>query len=277
MNFNEKMRYLRKKKGVSQDIASDKIGISISALRNYEKDRLAETDTLKRIQEYYKVPVEYLLNDNCINEEYNNIDIGEALKLSDKSIENIKDINSNTKTNIIDNFISNISKKDFWKKLDECAKLQKELKELEPIKKIQEYKDYFSKYWTKKSFNDYTIILSEDDYGGEFDIDYEKYYSENNCNYAPEDIEKILECINILKNNSIIGEELDDGVSVLDITYQYVTNTIETCIKHNSKIPLEELKTFFSIPDCEFTDRNGKLEILGFYISNELVRYIKDL
>lgn len=270
MNFNEKMIYLRKKKGVSQERASKKIGISVSSLRNYECDRIAETETLRKIQQYYNVPFEYLLNDNCINEEYNNIDIGETLKLSDTSINNIKSVNSNTKNNVIDNFISNISENDFWKKLDECIKLQTELKELEPLKELEKYKKHFKKYISNKSISDYEIIEDENS----FYYDYESYYKENSCTYKTEDKNIILKCLDIVFNNKIIKEL--DFIYLLN-KYDEFIDLIKKCINKGAKIPSESVKSFFDIPTNEIKERTDRLEILGFYISNELVRYIKNI
>ena len=269
MNFNEKMVYLRKKKGVSQERASKKIGISVSSLRNYECDRIAETETLRKIQQYYNVPFEYLLNDNCINEEYNNIDIGETLKLSDTSINNIKSVNSNTKNNVIDNFISNISENDFWKKLDECIKLQKELKELQPLKELEKYKKHFKKYISNKSISDYDVVEEEKwTY-----TDYDKYYEENSCTYKAEDKEIILKFIDTLKSNIVLG----NNNKLLNPKHYYHSTTIKKCVNKSAKIPPESIKIVLDIPTNEIKERTDRLEILGFYLSNELVRYIKNI
>lgn len=89
MTFEEKIKELRKEKEWTQEVASEKMGISISALRYYENGRLPDTVNLKKIKEAYDVPYEYLLDDNCENRIVKNIKINKYLGLSDKAIANI--------------------------------------------------------------------------------------------------------------------------------------------------------------------------------------------
>lgn len=90
MTFSDKIKELRKEKGVSQDIASKKMNMAISSLRNYENGRLPDTEQLRKIQQYYNVPYEYLLNDNCTTKDYNNMQVSKELGLSDEAISNLK-------------------------------------------------------------------------------------------------------------------------------------------------------------------------------------------
>lgn len=90
MTFSQKIKKLRDEEGWTQEVAKDELGISISALRNYENGRLPETDILKRFKDTYKVPYEYLLDDNCKNKSLENININSMLHLTDESILAIK-------------------------------------------------------------------------------------------------------------------------------------------------------------------------------------------
>ena len=101
MTFSEKMKLLREEKGITQQQASDEMGIAISSLRNYENGRLPDTVQLKIIKNYYDVTYEYLLDDQCENRTSENVEIGIQFGLSDKSIEALK--NSKEK-NILNNF-----------------------------------------------------------------------------------------------------------------------------------------------------------------------------
>ncbi len=93
MTFAEKIKELRKSIGKSQEQVSKEMGIAISTLRNYENGRLPDTYQLKIIKNYFNVPYEYLLDDNCKNKDYENTNIGKKLNLSDEVINKILEIN----------------------------------------------------------------------------------------------------------------------------------------------------------------------------------------
>ncbi|MGN1310717.1 MAG: helix-turn-helix domain-containing protein [Clostridia bacterium] len=90
MTFSEKIKELRKEKGVNQKVASGEMEMAISSLRNYENGRLPDTEQLRKIQNYYNVPYEYLLNDECTTKKYSNMEISRELGLSDKAIATLK-------------------------------------------------------------------------------------------------------------------------------------------------------------------------------------------
>lgn len=93
MNFSEKMKQLRNEKGITQQQASNEMGIAISSLRNYENNiRFPDTEQLRIIKNYYNVTYEYLLDDDCQNRTNKTINIGKELKLSEKAIKRIKDL-----------------------------------------------------------------------------------------------------------------------------------------------------------------------------------------
>lgn len=101
----EKLRLLRIEKGETQEDVSKILGIGITTLRNYENDkleRIPNTFQLKQLKEHYNVTYEYLLDDNCENKSSKNINIGKELNLSDKAIQNIKNLQI---TNLYDDYI----------------------------------------------------------------------------------------------------------------------------------------------------------------------------
>lgn len=268
MNFNEKMRYLRKKKEVTQQVASKKMGISISSLKNYENDRLADTKTIKLIKEYYQVSYEYLLDDDCINEVGQNIAIGKALSFSDNTIEKIKEIGKLTQNSPLESFIRETSKEKFWDRLDKYLQLSKEIQLLLPLKEMTKYSDLFFKYSTEESLWDYI---------DETTADFEKFYSNNHCDYEPLEKETLLECIKKLSENPIFEMiEFSDNekYSILDYKYNCEHLNIKECITHNSLIPKNSIKAFFEISQSEINERNQEMEILGFYLSKEFSAYL---
>ena len=87
----------------------------------------------------------------------------------------------------------------------------------------------------------------------------------------------IIKCIDILENNNILGEKIDNANTLLDLKYQFSPLEIRDFVNNSAKIPLDYIETLFDIPTSEFKERTNRLEILGFYISNELIRYIKNI
>lgn len=62
MNFNEKLRLLRKESGVTLKEISNGIGIPLSTYSNYEQGlREPSLHILKRICDYYDVSADYLI------------------------------------------------------------------------------------------------------------------------------------------------------------------------------------------------------------------------
>lgn len=123
MNFSEKMKKLREEKGKTQSQASKEMNIAISSLRNYEGGRLPDTFQLKVIKDYYQVPYEYLLDDECENKSNHTLDIGKELKLSDNAIHEIKRAN-----NYIDSlnlFIEKCNLESISKKLNNYITLKR--------------------------------------------------------------------------------------------------------------------------------------------------------
>lgn len=59
------MAELRKQKGISQDDLATDLNISQSSISNYESGNTTpDTETLKKIADYFQVPVSYLFSDD---------------------------------------------------------------------------------------------------------------------------------------------------------------------------------------------------------------------
>lgn len=123
MNFHEKIRLLRNELGLTQEQVSSTIPMGITSLRNYEKDRLPDTQQLKKLKDFYKVPYEYLLNDECNTREEENLRIGEKLGISDKCITILKELSLNKKNYILEDLIEYIYNEDMLSKLEELSKI----------------------------------------------------------------------------------------------------------------------------------------------------------
>lgn len=118
MNFSKKIKKLRLDNKLTQEQASNKMGIAISSLRNYENGRLPDTHQLKIIKNFYNVSYEYLLEDNCENKTDENINIYKELSLTDSTIEKLKKISKNINNNVVNIFLNSLSM-DFWDEFDE--------------------------------------------------------------------------------------------------------------------------------------------------------------
>ncbi len=114
MNIAEKLRKLREEKGISQNKLIEElkekqnINVAISSIRNYENvkaPRIPQGDVLLALARYYDVTLEYLIDDNITTYKKENLNIGKELKLTDKSIENIKRIN-NEYYNLFDDLLN---------------------------------------------------------------------------------------------------------------------------------------------------------------------------
>lgn len=64
MGINEKLKKLRKIKGINQEQAAAEIGVSLSSYQKYERDKNSVTpslDVLVKLADFYNVSTDYLL------------------------------------------------------------------------------------------------------------------------------------------------------------------------------------------------------------------------
>lgn len=102
-------RYIKENNLKYTDIYKD-TGIAKSSFTNYVSDRLPRyTDTLIFIKDYFNVPFSYLFKETD-TKEIDNIDIGLAYGLNDKSIEELKRLKKESENDSLDNNYSNTIK-----------------------------------------------------------------------------------------------------------------------------------------------------------------------
>ena len=102
MNIAEKLILLRKEKGLTQEEVADIFNISLTAIRNYENTkniRIPKNEILIKMAKFYDVSLEYLLDDTVNNRKQENINLEKDLKLSDRAIDNIRELNKSRKLN----------------------------------------------------------------------------------------------------------------------------------------------------------------------------------
>lgn len=95
MKLSRKLRLLREEAGKTQEQLRNETGLGIQTIRNYENDNLDKfpsTYQLKILKDYYGVTYEYLLDENCNNKTPETVEIGKFLRLSDTSLDKIKDL-----------------------------------------------------------------------------------------------------------------------------------------------------------------------------------------
>ena len=103
MDLRNKLINLRKEKKYTQEQLAQKLGISVSTIKNYESKKKSRTPDINILQIYAKffnVSLDYLLDDSINNKTSENINIEKSLNLSDKAIENLRNYNHNA-TNLL--------------------------------------------------------------------------------------------------------------------------------------------------------------------------------
>lgn len=161
MKLSEKLKLLREEKGMTQEQVCSELGIGIQSLRNYENtsiERIPNTIQLKMLKKFYNVTYEYLLDDTCENRTNESVDIGKKLKLSDKAIENIIDIqyvnnripedlrkslvSDSASPIIFSNWLENIDLKEFTALLEEYSRLNNIMESIQYFYNIKSIEDY---------------------------------------------------------------------------------------------------------------------------------------
>lgn len=141
-----RIRQEREISGLTQDLLSEKIGLSRQTLINYESGKSpVPIDVILKMCEVFGCEAEYLL---CASDQRNrvNTDLCEATKLSEKAVENILDLNRGTKPLIGDLRTENI------KTLDKILS-NKDLKYL-----LQAISDYRNNKQSDKDSQDFELF-----------------------------------------------------------------------------------------------------------------------
>ncbi len=281
MNIAEKLVKLRKEKGLTQEKLAQELNISIASIKNYENvktPREPKNDILLKFAKFYNVSTEYLLNDDITNKTTDNITIENKLNLSDKTIEKIVEINTKVNNEIIGKFIDYMSINEFWNKINEYIKLTNEINLLLPTLEILKYKALFTKYSTQDDLFNYLIRENED--SGYTDTN--AFYITNSCQYKKDDKKQLLDLLNLfLKIDDepfIISTSLKtDEVIYGDFNLSNALFVIKNCINNNAKMPILEINTLFEFPNKQINKKKERQEIIGFYLSKELNKFLSYL
>ncbi len=85
MELSKKIKCLRKKMGLSQLELSEKMQVSRQAVSGWESgSSKPSTENLKHLGSLYKVPLEYLLNDDAPDSTYVDLSDGEEINRESK-------------------------------------------------------------------------------------------------------------------------------------------------------------------------------------------------
>jgi len=251
MNFNEKMRLLRTELGLTQEQARKGMDISISSLRNYENDRFPDIEQLKRIQKFYKVSYEYLIDDECENRTEYNFKKQNKLNISDTTI-NILQKNSLEKNSyILENLIEYLHKKNISKLIEEYKKIDyiinvvfnNTLPKLEKLIKQKQYNK----------------ISDEEERDLELLINYNMELYEHNNLYEQ----------NYIKNLIMANKYYNDFKNILEY--------VKTAINYNENIDKYKLEMFSNYKKTEEIFINYKTYLLTntiIHIENDFIKNI---
>lgn len=88
MEFGEKLKYLRKQNGISQEELANKLNVSRQAISKWETGTLPDIENVKKISLFFDCSLEYLINDEVEdkNEEKKNGDTNIKRSISPECI-----------------------------------------------------------------------------------------------------------------------------------------------------------------------------------------------
>lgn len=117
MTFNERLKELRERKGLSQVALADKLGVSKSAVSMYERgERNPDFETLEVIADFFNVDMNYLLGK----------DDGSTYYLDPEAAEMAKEIFEDPNLRILFDASRKVSKEDLQLVVDMVKRLKKE-------------------------------------------------------------------------------------------------------------------------------------------------------
>lgn len=117
MTFNERLKELRERRGLSQVALADKLGVSKSAVSMYERgERNPDFETLEIIADFFNVDMNYLLGK----------DDGSTYYLDPEAAEMAKEIFEDPNLRILFDASRKVSKEDLQLVVDMVKRLKKE-------------------------------------------------------------------------------------------------------------------------------------------------------
>lgn len=94
----ERLKELRKSKGISQQQLADVILVSQQSVNKYENHNVEpDIETLIKIAEFFEVSVDYLIGRTNVKEQANNIKINELSNEEIKILKNYRELNNKQK------------------------------------------------------------------------------------------------------------------------------------------------------------------------------------
>ncbi|WP_117161258.1 helix-turn-helix domain-containing protein [Paraliobacillus sp. X-1268] len=91
MDFHERLRACREKRGLKQNEAAAKVGIKNNTLSSYENGtRQPDYEILSKLSELYDISLDYLINGSSKKDDDKNLFFFDMEGLSDEEIEDIK-------------------------------------------------------------------------------------------------------------------------------------------------------------------------------------------
>ena len=277
MKLPRKLRMLREEAGITQQQLRDKTGLGIQTIRNYESDSMEKfpnTYQLKLLCDFYGVTYEYLLNENCNNKTPEAVEIGKILKLSDTSLDRIKDLQNHDLQYFPDEglyYREDVHGEEAFDKwlssFDELKRFSVRLEILYTLNKIMETSKYF-------------INISKCEDAIEHSYNTDKVFVKKLNTLLSKKLEEYNECF----NTPLEGDFMIDNYTSLNNYFSEYLNRLNA---HKKIIPgtlfgeLDDLETAASII-YEDTFKNIKycqyeiLEIIKNCISKQSATFEKD-
>lgn len=263
MKLSKKLRLLREEKGLTQQALADKLNIGIQSIRNYENDsmdRIPNPAQLKMLKNFYNVNYEFLLDDDCENQNSDFIDIGKLLKLSDTSINkinNLQFINGNMDPNDIESLVSDsVSPAIFnsWIETADISEFVILLNEYKTLNSIIDSLKYFSSIYSMK---DYILYCLDNK------ISLKSFYD-------------VLEY-----NLNLLADNISDSIYMsTDIFHLSLSNELEKIKKYfkqsNKKNMNDELSIIESLANSYIIEMNKKISFCLFEITELIKNDIKN-
>lgn len=163
MNITEKLIKLRKERNLTQEQLAEKLGLSISTIRNYEninRPRIPKNEILIQLANFYNVSTEYLLNDNIDNKSDENINIEKELGLSELAIKDIQGLKNSNLQNDFNDFLENVNITMLCRYINELKLLHEQwITNTCFMVRLYDFKDFLEKNIDKKPIPQNVINL----------------------------------------------------------------------------------------------------------------------
>lgn len=199
MDLREKLQFLREETKLNQKNFAKKYNIALGTLKKYESKDIdnPSLEVLNKYVNVFNVSYDYLLDNTIENRIKDNVNIGEVLHLSDKSIKNLKNISHKAFDLLLSsNYFSEINGL-----LDFYFKLKYLLNKLENLHNIKISKDEL-----------YNFVEEI------YDISYE---NDSVC-----DLDNVYDSLLTIKSNFERAKTADEVLDISVSDFDYIETTI---------------------------------------------------